>query len=188
MTERQGAIMTLAEAQQDIRRSFVGGGPGVVVSGLVWLAAALVSEKAGIDTAFAALFLGGMLIFPLSVAIVRGVFRRAAPAKGAALTNVALESTIAMIAGLAGAYLLLAHDPRLVMPIAAMAVGTHYFAFATLYGDRLYWLLGALITAVGAVAIWGPIEIPYGPILAVAAIELAFGGLLTVKALAERQS
>jgi hypothetical protein len=124
-----------------------------------------------------------MLIFPLSVAIVRGLFRRAPPARGNSVTNVALESTIAMIACLGVAYLLLPYAPDVVIPIAAMAVGTHYFAFATLYGDRLYWILGALITAIGANAIWGPVELPGGVAVGVAVTELAFGVLLTALSL-----
>jgi hypothetical protein len=178
--------MTLAESQRDIRTSFVGGGPGVVVSGLVWLVAALAFERHGTATAFAALFFGGMLIFPLSVAIVRGVFRRPRPAKGDALTRIAMESTIAMIVGLAAAYLLLPVRPDYVIPVAAMAVGAHYFAFSTLYGDRLYWLLAALITAVGAAEIWAPVTLPVGVPFAVAAIELLFGLLLTARSLAVR--
>lgn len=32
--------MSIDEAQRDMRRAYVGGGPGAIVSALVWLAAA----------------------------------------------------------------------------------------------------------------------------------------------------
>ena len=66
--------MTIIEAQADLRRAYVGGGPGAFVSGLLWLAAAWVEAKYGIRTAFVALFLGGMLIYPLGLAASRLLF------------------------------------------------------------------------------------------------------------------
>ena len=68
--------MKISEAQQDMRRAYVGGGPGVLVSGCVWCLAALVQQSQGIGMTFAVLFVGGMLIFPLSKLIVRFGFHR----------------------------------------------------------------------------------------------------------------
>ena len=96
---------------------------------------------------------------------------------------VALESTIAMIGCLLAAWLILPFKPEFVFPIAAVAVGTHYFVFKTAYGDRTYWLLAALITAVGLVSIVDVATLPGGLILAVGIIEIAFGIMLTVRAL-----
>ncbi len=61
-------------------------------------------------------------------------------------------------------------------------MGTHYAVFKTIYGDRLFWVLGALVTAVGLVSIYGVVSVPRGPILAVGAVELVFAVLLTVRA------
>jgi hypothetical protein len=73
---------------------------------------------------------------------------------------VALESTVAMLGGLFAAWLFLPVRPGYVFPIAAIAVGTHYAVFKTIYGDRLFWLLGALITAVGLLAIYPVVPLP----------------------------
>lgn len=175
--------MTVQEAQADLRRAYVGGGPGVFVSGLVWLATAFVERGHGIGTAFAVLFFGGMLIFPLSMLLARALFRRSKEAAANPLGRTALESTIAMIGGLFAAWLFLPFKPDYVFPLAAIAVGTHYAVFKTIYGDKLFWLLGALITAVGFVAIYKVVAIPGGPILAVGAIELVFAVILTLKGL-----
>ena len=177
------APMIIAEAQADLRRAYVGGGPGAIVSGTLWFVAAWVEANHGIRTAFIALFFGGMLIYPLGLAASRLLFRRAAEAKTNPMGPVALESTIAMIGCLLAAWLILPVRPEMVFPIAAVAVGTHYFVFKTAYGDRTYWLLAALITAVGLAAIFNVATLPGGLILAVGVIEVIFGILLTMRAL-----
>ena len=174
--------MTLDEAQQDITRAHVGGGPGAIVSGFVWLAAGLVLQRQGFGPGFTALFFGGMLIFPIATLTSRLLFRRGAESAGNRLGRTALESTIAMIGGFFASWLFLPVRPDYVFPLAAIAVGTHYFAFRTVYGDALYWVLGGLITAAGLAGIWG-IALPSGGVIfAVAAIEIIFGFVLTWRA------
>lgn len=174
--------MTLAEAQYDIRRAYVGGGPGAFVSALVWLAAGLVERSAGTATAFTVLFFGGMLIFPGGKIVETLFFRRPDVHKDNRLGLVALESTIAMIGALGAAWLLLQFDPALAFPVAAIAVGTHYFAFSSVYGDRTYWLLAAVMTAIGAAEIFLPGIVPGGTIFAIAMVEAVFAAILTLRA------
>ena len=178
--------MTISDAQADLRRSYVGGGPGAFISGAIWFVAAWVEARHNIRTAFIALFFGGMLIYPLGLAASRLIFRRAVETNGNPMGPLALESTIAMIGCLIAAWLILPHRPELVFPIAALAVGTHYFAFKTAYGDRTYWLLAAIITAFGLAEIFGMTRLGGGMILAVGAVEVAFGILLTARAISAR--
>jgi hypothetical protein len=88
-----------------------------------------------------------------------------------------------MIGCLLAAWLIMPSRPDLVFPIAAVAVGTHYFVFKTAYGDRTYWLLAALISAVALMEIFDVAKMPGGLILAVGLIEIGFGVVLTVRAL-----
>jgi len=171
--------MDIKTAQAECRRSFVGGGPGVVVSGFVWLAAAVVLQKADVRLAFATLFFGGMLIVPVATIIERQAFRRAPVSKENALAAIGFETVFAMIGCLIAAYLLLAHAPALVFPVAAIAIGTRYFTFSTLYGNRIFYAIGGVIAAIGAVGVWPLVEIPGGTVLAVAATEIVFGVILT---------
>lgn len=173
--------MELREAQGEVRRAFVGGGPGVMVSGLIWSAAAIAEAGRDVPFGFAVLFFGGMLIFPLSLFFARVAFRRTAPQAGNGLTPVALESTVAMIGGLFGAYLLLPYAPNLVFPLAALAVGTHYFAFRTLYGDTMFLALGVVISVLALNAAFSWIAIPLGLLWCVAGVELGFGIVLLVR-------
>lgn len=175
--------MTIEDAQRDLRRAYVGGGPGAFVSGLLWLAAWWVEGTRGVPTAFAVLFFGGMAIFPVGTAVVRLGFRRPGEQPGNPLGRIALESTIAMIAALVMAWLLLPYRPDWAFPLAAIAVGTHYFAFRSAYGDMLFWVLAAVVTAIGCLGVWPVVALPGGVIAWVAAVELGFGAVLTARAL-----
>lgn len=176
--------MTVAEAQADLRRAYIGGGPGLVVSGLFWLISAYVAASRGVQAGFIILFLTGMLIFPSAVLLRKFLFRREPEAADNAMGRVALESTIAMIGGLVIAWLLLPTKPDWVFPLAAIAVGTHFFAFRTAYGDIRFWLLGAILTALGFGALFMPSLGGPLPII-VGAVEITFGLWL---ALGERSS
>ena len=72
---------------------------------LVWFSAAFALTRTDHATAFAVLFIGGMLIFPVSTLIDKLVFRRSGSVAGNPLGLLALESTIAMIGCLLAAWL-----------------------------------------------------------------------------------
>lgn len=175
--------MTVEDAQADLRRAYVGGGPGVFISGLIWCATAAIARDRGIGSAFLIFFFAGMLIFLLATLTCRFLFRRVKEMPGNPFGGTALESTVAMIGGLFAAWLFLPFQPEYVFPLAAIAVGTHYSVFRTVYGDRLFWLLAALVAAVGFLGIYRAALLPGGPILVVGLIELLFGVLLTSRAL-----
>lgn len=173
--------MLISEAQRDLRLAYRGGGVGVMISGVVWAVAAFVLHDRGVGPGFVALFVGGMLIFALTKLICRAVLRLPNEAAGNPYGMLVLEGTIAMIGGLFAAWLFVPVRPALVFPIAAIAVGTHYFVFRTAYGNRLYWLLAAVVTAIGCGDIF--VEAMRGwtaPLVAVT--ELIFGLVLLVGA------
>ncbi|WP_271438589.1 DUF7010 family protein [Pontixanthobacter luteolus] len=171
--------MQISEAQSDLSRAYTGGGPGVIISGLIWTAAWLAETRAGIATGFGVLFFGGMLIYPAALLVNRVFLKRAKELAGNPGGPLVMESTIAMIAGLFAAWLFLKYDPALVMPLSAIMVGTHYFAFRTAYGDKLFWLLAALVTVAGFAGIYSFVPLPGGVTLTVAIIEVLFGVFLT---------
>ena len=53
-----------SDAQADSRRAYVGVEPSVATAELIWLVTKLLQLNQGVSTAFAALFLGGILILP----------------------------------------------------------------------------------------------------------------------------
>lgn len=180
--------MQLDQFQYDLRRSYVGGGPGAIVSGIVWALAAIIYMRSGVAAGFATLFIGGMLIFPIGTVICRLIFRQSGPESSNPGGRVVIETLPAMFLGLFIAYAFIELKPELVFPIAAMAVGTHYFSFRTAYGDIKYWVLGGVMTAIGAMSIFGDLIAHTNVPMIIASVEVLFGVILTVTALRERAS
>ena len=151
------------------------GGPGAIVSGLVWLAAGITAHFSGIANGFAVLFFAGMCIFPLSKVVLKIFFDRAPESKGNPGGLVVIETVFPMIGCLFAAWLLLPYRPEFVFPISAIAVGAYYFGFRTAYGDWTYWLFGGIVCLIGALSII--LNIPPREFVAflIAAIEIIFG-------------
>ena len=146
--------MHLGEAQRDMRRAHVNGGAGIFVSGLVWVIAGLVTLNVDIFAGMATLFFGGMTIHPLSVLIARRVYQRGKPRSPNPMEMLALQSTAFLILGLVIAYLVSDTHQDWFFPIALLTVGARYLVFQTIYGMRLYLVLGVILIAIAAVAIW----------------------------------
>lgn len=167
--------LKISTSQFELRRAYLRGGPGAVISAVVWLAGGIVAETRGVPLGFAVLFLGGFLIFPISSLIVRVLFGRGniSPQNPAGLT--VIETIFPMIGVFLGAWLLIPHRPDLVFPMSAIAVGAHYFGFRTAYGDWTNWILGGIMCLIGIGNIF--LGMPPSNIVpfAVAIIECSFG-------------
>ena len=150
-----------------------------MISGLVWLGAAVTATIANVPAGFTVLFFGGMLIFPIATLVVRKVFHRLPPSKENPGGLTVIETVFPMIGGFLAAWLILPHRIDFVFPICAIAVGGHYFGFRTAYGDKTYWLLALVMCVSGLAAIFFkfPPEtvFPY----VIAGIEIIFGVLFT---------
>ncbi|MEC9080995.1 MAG: hypothetical protein VYE44_04395 [Verrucomicrobiota bacterium] len=145
--------MELDVSQNELRHSYVRGGPGAIVSGLVWLAAGVTSQLSSIAYGFAVLFFAGMLIFPISKLVLKTVFSRTPESKSNPGGLIVMETVFPMIGGLFVAWLILPYRPDYVFPIASIAVGAHYFGFRTAYGDWTYWIFGTLLCLIGTFSI-----------------------------------
>ena len=167
----------LAALQCRLREEHVNGAFGALVSGLVWFVVGLALLRADLKTAFAVLFFGGMLIFPL--AAVAG--RIAGAPKGDDVPNPlevsAFEGTAVLFAGLFVAYLLIGAAQWLVLPVVGLAIGVRYLTFNSLYGEPAYWLLGLALVAVSIAAALRVIGSPPYPFL-IGGIEVVSGALL----------
>ena len=58
--------MVVADAQRDVRLTFMGGFPGQTVSGAIWLLSAALGTWASPRMAILVLVVGGVFIFPLT--------------------------------------------------------------------------------------------------------------------------
>ena len=65
--------MELRRARSDVRSVYRHGSVGQVVSGIVWLVAAALATWVSAGAGAAALFLGGVLIFPVTSVVLRAL-------------------------------------------------------------------------------------------------------------------
>ncbi|MEO7916909.1 MAG: hypothetical protein ABIR16_04635 [Dokdonella sp.] len=172
---------SFSQSQEDMRRGYLSGAPGVFVSGSVWLVAGLVAAFKSPTTAVYVLLIGGMLIFPASVVLSKALGVSGTHERGNPLGTLAMEGTIWMLAGIAIAYGM--HVLRLewFFPAMLLVIGGRYLTFQTLYGLRIYWCIGAILCAAGlALGLWrAPAHFSA---LAGAAIELVFAIVILARA------
>jgi hypothetical protein len=177
--------------QEDMRRGYFGGAPGVLISGLVWSTAATVTMLNGNEAGILTLFIGGMFIFPLSIALCKILGRVGGHHAGNPLGTSAAEGTIFFLACLPAAFATSRAHMDWFYPAMLAIIGGRYVTFQSLYGTRLYWILGGmLILAASLILVVRP-AIELGAVTG-AVIELIFAIVLfwTARsdALRQRQS
>jgi len=141
--------MNITEAQEDMRKSYLGGGSGAFVSGTIWLVAGFVAFLNTRQTSVLVFFFGGMLIHPLGILISKLLKRSGKHQKGNPLSILALESTFMLFIGLFIAYLFLQFKPNWFYPIMALIIGGRYLVFSSIYGMRVYWFFGTALIISG---------------------------------------
>lgn len=142
--------MTILEAQRDVRRVFRNGIVGAYVSAGVWLASAACATWIGERAGVISLVFGGMLIFPVTLAVLRLLGGPAGLPEGHPMnelgSQVALVLPLSMpVAGAAALFRL-----EWFYPAFIVLVGAHYLPFAFLYGMREFVPLALAMVAGGA--------------------------------------
>ncbi|WP_394130516.1 DUF7010 family protein [Shewanella maritima] len=173
--------MTLQQAQQNMDHAYLGGGPGVLVSGLVWGIAAIVAAVSTPFTSMLTLFFGGMLIHPLGMVLAKVFKRSGMHQPDNPLAKLAFESTVILFVGLFIAFYVANINISLFYPIMLLTIGVRYLTFQTLYGNRIYWLLGAVLMAGGVACMVMQAPFITGVVLG-SVTEIVFGLLIIVKA------
>lgn len=146
--------MDISRAQDDVRRAYLDGAPGMLVSGVLWLATAAIAQQGSVRRAMVVLFVGGLFIFPLSLLVTRALGGSASLPKGHPMTALAMQAAFIMPAGWPLVIAAGMAKPAWYFAGAALLVAVHYFPFITLYGMRLYGVLAAAIMAAGGAALW----------------------------------
>lgn len=172
----QHSSMTIAEAQRDVRESHLGGATGMLVSGVLWVGCGVVALTSGSRTAMLAITFGGMSIFPVSMLIVRLLGRSGLLAHGNPLGQLARESAFLMVLCIPLAFAAAIAKLEWFFPAMMVVVGMHYLPFATLYGMRLYWALGAAMMGAGYLLAFSGASFATGAFVG-GALELAFAPL-----------
>jgi len=174
-------LATLDACQRDMRAGYLGGAPGVLVSGSVWAVAACVAAWLSPQRAVWALFVGGMFIHPIAVLCTRLLGAPGRHTSGNPLGALAMATTFWMIAMLPLAYGIALWRIELFFPAMLLVIGGRYLCFHTLYGNRMFWMIGAVLGLAG----YGLASLKAPPVLGAAAgalIEIVFAFVLLASA------
>ncbi len=163
--------------QQEMRHAHYDGAPGVLVSGLAWMAATLVCYQLSVAQGVWTLLIGGALIYPISTMLTKWLGRPAATSKSNALNPLAMASTFWLIACCAMAYGLFLLRPYLFFPAMMLTIGCRYFIFASVYGKPVFWIMGVSLVVAGLACFFAQLA----PTMAAAIgglIEIGFAGYM----------
>lgn len=134
--------MTIADAQRDMRHAYISGAPGMLTSAAVWLTAGIVALLQTPERALWMLFIGAVLIHPVSVLLVKALGRSGQHTKGNPLGSLAIATTVWLILSCAIAFGVALYRIEWFFPAMLCVIGGRYLTFATLYGMRAYWACG----------------------------------------------
>lgn len=141
--------MEIAEAQREVRRRYVGGFAGQMVSAAVWLVGAALGTWGTPKESIIAAVAGGFFIFPLTQVLLRFLrppVKTRNPLNGLGM-QVAFVLPFSMLLLIpVGLYRL-----NLFYPALLILVGAHYLPFVFMYGMRMFVFLAAILMAMGMV-------------------------------------
>ena len=176
--------MNIQEAQRDVRRTFMGGFPGQLVSGLLWLTSSSVhtwwSPRAGILI----LLVGGTAIFPATVAMLRVMGRPPGLPRRHPMNALGRQVALALPLGLPVAVAAGVAVKGWLYPSVMILLGAHYLPFTFLYGMRMFTVLAGVLVAGGVGLGWVAVDgsgVPAGWVTGSVLVCCAFLGLRTVR-------
>jgi hypothetical protein len=179
--------MEIEVAQQDMRTAYFGGAPGMLVSAMAWLTAGFISIHQSPQRAVVALFIGGVLIHPVSTVVTKLLGRSARHSSGNPLGRLAFETTIWMIACLPLAYVVSRFRIEWFFPAMLLVIGGRYLVFASMFGSRIFWACGAALMA----AAYALVKLHAGPATGAftgASIEAVFSAVIFARSRASAES
>ena len=155
--------MLVTAAQRDVRSVYSGGFYGQLVSAAVWLCAAVVATWISTALSVAVLFLGGIVIFPLTWLTIRMTRRPASLPSGHPMKALAMQIAFTVPIGLVVVLAMLGGREELFFPASMVIVGAHYLPFTFLYGMRMFaYLSFALVVPGLLLLVWIPAPLATG--------------------------
>lgn len=145
MTDQNLNPDSLQDSQQDMKTGYAYGSTGVLVSGIIWVISSLIVNFYSPQKGIWALLIGGVLIFPLSALMGKLMGIKGEHQKNNPLARLAMEGTIWMIMCIPLAYVLSLSKAEWFFQGMLMIIAGRYLTFVSIYGLRIYWVLGAAL-------------------------------------------
>lgn len=121
----------------------------MLTSATVWLTAGIVCLLVSPERAVWTLFIGGMLIHPISVLFTKLLGRSGKHSPGNPFGTLALATTFWMILSLPLAYAASRLHIEWFFPAMLFVIGGRYMTFSTIFGARIYWVCGVALAVAG---------------------------------------
>lgn len=174
MTNKNLNIGNLQDAQDDMRAGYGSGSIGVFISGIVWVFSSLTVNYHSSQKGIWALIIGGIFIFPVATLLGKLMGIKGAHTKNNPFGKLAMEGTIWMIMCIPLAYGLSLIKVEWFFQGMIMIIAGRYLTFASIYGIRLYWVLGTIL-GVGAYVLFRMEAGGFQSALTGGLIEIIFG-------------
>ncbi len=153
LTSKNHFQMDIEVAQKNMRDAYLGGGSGVLVSGLVWMTAGTFAIYGSKQMSFLVFFIAGMFIHPLGLLVDKLFKRSGKHLKENPLGPLAMESTVILFIGLFLVYALFQTFPNWLFPVMLLMIGVRYLIFQTIFGMKIYWILGISLIIAGGIGL-----------------------------------
>ncbi|WP_099769085.1 DUF7010 family protein [Chryseobacterium sp. 52] len=137
----------LQDAQSDMKEGYGYGSIGVFVSGTVWLFSSWAVNFYTVQKGIWVLMIGGVFIFPLATLIGKLIGIKGKHHKNNPLGKLAMEGTLWMIMCIPLAYGLSLNKAEWFFQGMLLIIAGRYLTFASIYGMRIYWILGMALGA-----------------------------------------
>lgn len=143
--------MIIETAQREMRAIYLGGAVGQMISGVIWLISAALGTFVSVQAGLISLFLGGMVIFPLTQLVLKISGRPTSTGKDNSLNGLARQVAFIVPLCLPLIYAATMYQINWYYPAFLIVVGAHYLPFMFLYGIKQYAILAGLLI-VGGIA------------------------------------
>lgn len=170
----------LQVAQGDMRSGYGYGSIGVFISGLVWLLSGLMVNLYSSHNGIWTLIIGGIFIFPISTLIAKLIGIRGGHDKNNPLGKLAMEGTIWIIMCIPLAYGLSLIKAEWFFQAMIMIIAGRYLTFASIYGMRIYWVLGSIL-GIASYALFKLEVDAYVSALTGGLVEVLFGAMIYIQ-------
>lgn len=155
--------MELAQAQKDVRDTFLGGFAGQLVSGALWGASAAACTWHSLHLGGMILVLGGFLIFPVTQLLLRGMGHAYALPKGHPMNALGIQVAFTLPLTLPVVIGIAALRPAWFYPAFMITLGAHYLPFVFMYGMWQFAGLSAVLVTSGvAIGMYLPTPLSLG--------------------------
>ena len=141
--------MQIAQAQKDVRETFLGGFAGQLVAGTLWAVSAAACTWVSLHLAEIVLILGGFFIFPLTQLLLRLMGHAHALPKGHPMNGPGMQVAFTLPLTLPLVIAIAVIHPVWFYPAFMIVLGAHYLPFVFLYGMRQFAVLSGLLVATG---------------------------------------